>query len=49
MNHKKDVIEAILAWVGVVTSFVTAILPFLQFVAVVLAIAVSIKALMRKK
>jgi hypothetical protein len=49
MTHKKDIIEAILAWVGVATSFITPLLPLLQFIAVVLAIAVSIKALRRKK
>jgi hypothetical protein len=49
MHHKKDIIEAVLAWVGVATSFITPLLPLLQFIAVVLAIAVSIKALRRKK
>ena len=49
MTNKKDIVEAVLAWVGVVTSIVTPFLPLLQFIAVCLAIAVSIKALMRKK
>ena len=49
VHHKKDIIEAILAWVGVATSILTPFLPLLQFIAVVLAIAVSIKALRRKK
>lgn len=49
MHNKKDIIENILAWTGVVTSFITPILPLLQFLAVCLAIAVSVKSLMRKK
>ena len=49
MHNKKDIIENVLAWAGVVTSFITPILPLLQFLAVCLAIAVSIKSLMRKK
>lgn len=49
MTHKKDIIENILVWTGVVTSIITPFLPLLQFLAVCLAIAVSIKSLMRKK
>lgn len=44
-DSKKQISEIILAWVGVVTSFVTPFLPLLQFVAVCLAIAISIKQL----
>jgi len=48
MTIKKDIGELILVWVGVATSFITLFLPLLQFVAVILAIAVSIKSLKRK-
>jgi len=48
-ESKKNVIEIILAWMGVVTSFVTTFLPLLQFIAVCLAIAISIKQLLKKK
>jgi len=46
-DHRKEISEIILAWVGVVTSFVTPFLPLLQFVAVCLAIAISIKQLVK--
>lgn len=49
MTHKKDIIENILVWVGAVTSLVAPFMSLLQFIAVCLAIAVSIKSLMRKK
>jgi uncharacterized protein (DUF2062 family) len=49
MTRHHDLIETILVWVGVITSFITPFLPLLQFIAVVLAIAVSIKNLFRKK
>jgi uncharacterized protein (DUF2062 family) len=44
-GNKKDISEIILAWLGVVTSFITPFLPLLQFIAVCLAIAISIKQL----
>lgn len=46
-DHQKQISEIVLAWVGVVTSFVTPFLPLLQFVAVCLAIAISIKQLLK--
>lgn len=48
-DSKKTIIEIILTWVGVATSFVTTFLPLLQFIAVCLAIAISIKQLLKKK
>jgi len=48
MHHHKDIYELILIWTGVITSFVTPFLPLLQFVAVILAIAVSVKKLWPK-
>jgi len=48
MHHHKDFWELILIWTGVITSFVTPFLPLLQFVAVILAIAVSVKKLWPK-
>ena len=40
--------DIILIWAGVVTSFITPFMPLLQFIAVVLAIAVSLRALLKK-
>lgn len=48
MTMKKDIAEVILVWTGVATSFITVFLPFLQFIAVILAIAVSVRTLRRK-
>jgi len=48
MTAQKDIWELILIWIGVITSFVTPFLPLLQFVAVILAIAVSVKKLWPK-
>jgi len=48
MTSHKDLSELILIWIGVITSFVTPFLPLLQFIAIVLAIAVSIKKLWPK-
>ena len=48
MIAHKDIWELILIWLGVITSFVTPFLPLLQFIAIVLAIAVSIKKLWPK-
>jgi len=47
-DSKKTLFEILLAWLGVVTSFVTTFLPLLQFIAVCLAIAISIKQLLKK-
>jgi hypothetical protein len=48
MTAHKDIWENILVWTGVITSIVTPFLPFLQCIAVILAIAVSVKSLSRK-
>jgi uncharacterized protein (DUF2062 family) len=48
MKTDRQIAEIILAWVGVVTSFVTPFLPLLQFIAVCLAIAISIKQLIKR-
>ena len=48
MTIKKDIADVILVWTGVATSFITPFLPLLQFIAVVLAITVSIRTLTRK-
>ena len=48
MHTHKEIWENILVWTGVITSIVTPFLPFLQCVAVILAIAVSVKSLSRK-
>ena len=47
MKSDRAILEIIIAWTGVITSFVTPFLPLLQFVAVCLAIAISIKQLIR--
>jgi hypothetical protein len=44
--NKKDFIDIISVWSAVVTTFITAFMPYLQFLAIVLAIAVSIQKLM---
>jgi hypothetical protein len=49
MTRTNDILEIILIWVGVITSFITPFLPLLQFIAVILAIAVSIKKLWPKR
>jgi hypothetical protein len=48
MKSDRAVLEIIIAWTGVITSFVTPFLPLLQFVAVSLAIAISIKQLLKR-
>jgi hypothetical protein len=48
-NWKKDTIDLIGIWLTVATGFVVTILPLLQFIAVCLAIAVSIKKLFFNK
>ena len=48
MTTHKDIWELILIWIGVITSFVTPLLPLLQFIAIILAISVSIKKLWPK-
>jgi hypothetical protein len=48
MKSDRQILEIIIAWTGVITSFVTPFLPLLQFVAVILAIAISIKQLIRR-
>lgn len=49
MTKTNDILEIILIWVGVITSFITPFLPLLQFIAVVLAITISIKKLLPKR
>ena len=46
---KKDTIDLIGIWLTVATGFIVTILPLLQFVAVCLAIAVSVKKLFFNK
>ncbi len=48
MKHK-DTLDLVGIWLGVATGFVVTILPLLQFIAVCLAIAVSIKKLFFNK
>jgi len=48
MKSDRTILEIIIAWTGVITSFVTPFLPLLQFVAVSLAIAISIKQLVKR-
>jgi len=48
MKSDRAILEIIIAWTGVITSFVTPFLPLLQFVAVSLAIAISIKQLVKR-
>lgn len=48
MKSDRQIAEVILTWVGVVTSFVTPFIPLLQFIAVCLAIAISIKQLLKR-
>lgn len=48
MKSDRQIAEIILTWVGVVTSFVTPFIPLLQFIAVCLAIAISIKQLLKR-
>jgi hypothetical protein len=48
MKSDRAVLEIIIAWTGVITSFITPFLPLLQFVAVSLAIAISIKQLVKR-
>lgn len=45
MIKHKDTIEIIGIWIATLTGLITPILPLLQFIAVCLAIAVSIKKL----
>lgn len=49
MTSSKNLSDLVLIWTGVITSFVTPFLPLLQFVAIVLAIVVSIKKLWPKR
>ena len=49
MTKPHSFIDIILIWAGVVTSFITPFMPLLQFIAVVLAIAVSLRALFTKR
>jgi hypothetical protein len=46
---KKDTLELIGIWFGVATGLIVTILPWLQFFAVLLAIAISIKKLFFNK
>lgn len=48
MTIKKEISEVLLVWGGVATSIIVNVLPYLQFIAVILAIIVSIKALTKK-
>jgi uncharacterized protein (DUF2062 family) len=48
MKTDRQIAEIILTWVGVVTSFVTPFIPLLQFIAVCLAIIISIKQLTKR-
>lgn len=48
MKSDRTILEIIIAWTGVITSFITPFLPLLQFVAVSLAIAISIKQLVKR-
>jgi hypothetical protein len=49
MIKHKDTVEVIGIWIATITSIVTPILPLLQFIAVCLAIAVSVKKLFFNK
>ena len=49
MHTHKDIWDIILIWIGVIASFVTPFLPLLQFIAIILAISVSIKKLWPKR
>jgi len=48
MNYHKTIWENIIVWTGAITSIITPFLPPLQCIAVILAIAVSVKSLSRK-
>lgn len=48
MKHK-DTFEVIAVWMATATSLVVSLLPWLQFIAVCLAIAISIKKLFFNK
>jgi hypothetical protein len=48
MKTDRQIAEIIIAWTGVITSFITPFLPLLQFVAVCLAISISIKQLVKR-
>lgn len=49
MSKEKDTIELIALWLTVATGVIVSVLPWLQFFAVCLAIAVSIKKLFFSK
>lgn len=49
MTKNHETFEVILIWMGVISSFITLILPYFQFIAIVMAIAVSYKKLWPKK
>lgn len=42
-NSKRDLLELVAIWAGITTSIVVYILPWLQFIAVCLAIYISIR------
>ena len=48
MKTDRQILEIIIAWMGVITSFITPFLPLLQFIAVILAISISIKQLVKR-
>jgi hypothetical protein len=48
MIQNKTIWENIIVWTGTITSIITPFLPPLQCIAVILAIAVSVKSLSRK-
>lgn len=48
MKHK-DTLEVVAVWMATATSIVVSLLPWLQFIAVCLAIAISVKKLFFNK
>jgi hypothetical protein len=47
MKTNKDNIELVITWLGVATGFLVQIMPILQFVALVLAIFISVLRIKR--
>jgi hypothetical protein len=46
---KYEPIEYFIVWCATITSYIVAVMPLLQFISLVLAVAISLKKLSEKK
>ncbi len=49
MSNRRETVEYFIVWSATLTSYVVAFMPLLQFISLVLAVAISLKKLNEKR